>query len=245
MSEKLLKHYVKSILLEMSYEDVKTSKDPTDWVESAFQDPEEWGTDDPFRAMIRAAKRFGLEEFGIGSSRFVFYLGSGKVLKVARNVKGVEQNKLEAFAGRDPHVHSMLASVYEASTEYAWLVSELVSPLEDGDYKEAEKVCGVPWSDVRRILGLSSKTEVEATVSQITKKLDPESGRSGKVGDRSGSSCLTGKEFLESLGGFLDRYSGMLTGDIEKLSSWGVNDKGCLVLLDYGITRKKFEELYK
>ncbi len=245
MNEKLLKSYVRSMLLEMSYEDIKTSKDPLDWVEAAFQEPEEWNTKDPFRAMIRAAKKFGLEEFGMGSSRFVFNLKNGKVLKIARNSKGLEQNKLEAVAGRDPHVHSILASVYDASPEYAWLVAEFVNPLEDGEYKTAERVCGVAWSDVRRVLGLSNKAEVESTVSQVTKKLEPEESRNSKAKGRTGSGCPTGKEFLESLGSFLGRYSGMLTGDIEKLSSWGVNDKGCLVLLDYGITRKKFEELYK
>lgn len=243
MDDKLIRRYVRSVLTEMAYEDVKTSEDPTDWVEAAFQDPEDWGTDDPYRAMIRAARKFGLEEFGMGSSRFVFAMDGGKVLKIARNKKGVEQNKLEAFAGRDPHVHSMLASVYDSSPENVWLVSEFVEPLEDGDFKVAEDVCGVQWSEVRKVLGLSNKSDVDATVADNTRKMEKSSG--GKSERTKKSGCLVGDEFLEGLKGFLDRYQGMLTGDIAKLSSWGVSGKGCLVLLDYGITRKKFEELYK
>jgi len=248
MDEKLIRRYVRSVLSEMAYEDVKTSNDPTDWVEAAFQDPEDWDTDDPYKAMIRAARKFGLEEFGMGSSRFVFAMDSGKVLKIARNKKGVEQNKLEAFAGRDPHVHSMLASVYDSSPENAWLVSEFVEPLDDLDFKVAESVAGVSWEEVRKVLGLSSKTDAKVTAKAgdsetATKKLSIPRGHAGKR--PSGSGCLAGDKFLEGLKGFLDRYQGMLTGDIVKLSSWGVSGKGCLVLLDYGITRKKFEELYK
>lgn len=243
MDDKLIRRYVRSVLNEMAYEDVKTSEDPTDWIEAAFQDPEDWGTEDPYKAMIRAARKFGLEEFGMGSSRFVFAMDGGKVLKIARNKKGVEQNKLEAFAGRDPHVHSMLASVYDASPENVWLVSEFVEPLEDGDFKVAEDVCGVQWSEVRKVLGLSNKTDVDATVVDNTRKMEKSGG--GKSEKTKKSGCLTGNKFLEGLQGFLDRYQGMLTGDIVKLSSWGVSSKGCLVLLDYGITRKKFEELYR
>lgn len=237
----LLRRYVRSILNEMSYEDVKTSKDPADWVEAAFQDPEDWDTDDPFRAMIRAAKKFGLEELGIGSSRFVFSIDGERVLKIARNQKGVEQNKLELTAGRDAQVHDLLSSVYESSPEYAWLIAEAVEPLDDGDVKRAEELTGVPWIEVRRLLGLSDKEEFNATAEEVTSKL-----AGSKGGSRGGgTSCLRGAEFITALGGFLDRYRDMLPGDIVKLSSWGVNKKGCLVLLDYGITRKKFEEFYR
>lgn len=243
MNESLIRRYIKSVLCEMSYEDVMTSNDPTDWVTAAFHDPEEWGTDDPYRSMIRAARKFGLEEFGMGSSRFVFAMEGGKVMKIARNEKGVEQNKLESFAGRDPHVHSILASVYDTSPDHAWLVSEFVEPLEDSDFKVAEDVCGVPWSEVRKLLGLSNKTDVDATVVDDTRKIEKSGREKSKKSKRPG--CLTGEAFLDGLSGFLERYQGMLTGDIVKLSSWGVNKKGCLVLLDYGITRKKFQELYK
>lgn len=240
MSNSLIRAYVKAMLRE-AREDVEDSKDPLDWVQDAFNDPDGWGTNDPFRAMVRAAKSSGLEELGIGSSRFTFNMGNGKVLKVARNQKGVEQNKLEATAGRDPSVHDILASVYDWSEDHAWLVAEKVEPLSDLDYKEAEAATGVPWADVRNILGLSDKSEAELTIAQVTKKMD----KKGEKSVSAGGSCSTGREFLEQLGGFLDRYKDMLPGDIVKLSSWGINKKGCLVLLDYGITRKKFEELYK
>lgn len=236
MSIKLIKEYVRSILKE-DKEDIEDSDDPTDWVQDAFNHPESWGTEDPFKAMRRAASSFGLLELGLGSSRIVFEMGGGKVIKLARNQKGVEQNKLEETAGRDPEVHDLVASVYEASPDYAWLVAEAVEPLEDSEVKRAEKISGVPWIEVRRLLGLSDKEEFEATAAGIKGKMERGGG--------GGSSCLSGTDFINSLGEFLERYRDMLPGDIVKLSSWGVNKKGCLVMLDYGITRKKFQELYK
>ena len=240
MSQNLIRAYVRAVLNE-SKEDVEDSKDPIDWVEDAFNDPESWGTKNRFKAMRIAAESAGLFEFGVGSSRSVFDLGSGKVLKIARNNKGLVQNELEAFAGKDAHVNSMVASVYEAASQHNWLVSEFVEPLEDGDSKAAEAASGVPWADVRKVLGVSEKSEFKATADEITNKL--KSG--GAKEEKSTPGCPKGRDFLEMLVGFLDRYQDMLPGDIVKLSSWGINKKGCLVLLDYGITRKKFKELYK
>lgn len=240
MSENLIRAYIRAVLKE-SKEDVEkdeaASKNPIFWIEDAFQDPASWGAKNSFSAMRMAASDFGLLEIGLGSSRIVFEMGEGKVIKLARNEKGVEQNKLEYTAGRDPEVHDLLASVLDVADDYAWIIAEAVEPLDDGDVKKAEGVSGVPWIEVRRILGLSDKSEFAATAAGIKKKIE-------RLGDNTGSSCLRGAEFIDALGGFLDRYRDMLPGDIVKLSSWGVNKKGCLVLLDYGITRKKFKELY-
>lgn len=240
MSRNLIKAYVRAVLRETK-EDLAGSEDPLDWIQDAYNNPEEWGTDDPFRAMVRAAKDRNLEEVGIGSSRFTLGLSTGKVVKIARNQKGIEQNKLEATAGKDPYVHRILASVYDWSDDYAWIVAERLDPLEDGDFRAAESASGVPWADVREILGLSDKSEYKATAEEITNKLESKKEKSAE----SAPGCPRGRDFLELLIGFLERYKDMLPGDIVKLSSWGVNDKGCLVLLDYGITRKKFEEMYK
>jgi len=240
MSRNLIRAYVKEVLRE-TREDVADSNDPLDWIQDAYNDPKGWETDDPYRAMVRAAKDRNLEEVGIGSSRFTFGLGSERVVKIARNQKGIEQNKLEAPAGKDPYVHSILASVYDWSGDYAWIVAERLDPLEDGDFKVAESASGVPWADVREILGLSDKSEYKATAEEITNKLGLKSEKAVK----SAPGCPKGRDFLELLIGFLERYRDMLPGDIVKLSSWGINKKGCLVLLDYGITKKKFKELYK
>lgn len=241
MSKKLIREYVRSVLSEMSMEDVEESKDPLDWITAAWHDPDDWDAQDSFEAMVIAARKKGLRLIGVGSSRIVFSLGDDKVVKLARNERGVEQNKLEATAGRDPHVHKILASVLDMSDEYAWLVSDAVRPLEDGDGATAEKIIGIPWSSVRDLVGVGTSASDEATEVETQKTgVSQKKQAPGKA-----RGCLVGDGFLEALDDFLGRYSDMLPGDIVKLSSWGVSKNGCLVLLDYGITRKKFKELYR
>ena len=226
----------------MSLEDVKDSDDPLDWITAAWHYPSEWGGKDPFDAMQKAAEIKKLRFMGEGSSRIVYDLGGDRVVKLALDEKGVEQNKLEATAGRDPHAHKILASVLDMSDEYAWLVSEAVRPLGDSDGAIAEKIIGVPWRSVRDLVGVGTSSTDDATEAETQKAGEPR-----KKNEPTGKSrgCLVGEGFLEALDDFLGRYSDMLPGDIVKLSSWGVSKDGCLVMLDYGITRKKFRELYR
>ena len=54
-----LRSYVRKIIREMTRDDVETSGDPLDWLTAAYQEPEEWGTKNPFDAMKIAAQEFG------------------------------------------------------------------------------------------------------------------------------------------------------------------------------------------
>ncbi len=242
MNEKLIRTYIMTILNEMSYDDVKMSKDPLDWVTAAYHEPEAWNVDDPYIAMALAAKKAGLKPIGSpGSSRIVFEFDGSKVVKLARNNRGIEQNKLEAFAGKDPFMHKILAGVHDYSDEFAWIVSDKLRPLEDTDAATAEKFIGISWNEVREHLGVKASDAFAATVGQLGQK---NKTQLKTAGSRSGDK-LSGKTFLSYLDEFTSRYQDMLPGDLAKLSSWGVTPDGRLVLLDYGITRKKFIELYR
>lgn len=238
----VLKNLLKSLIVEMSKEDIRTSKNPLDWLTAAYEDHNAWKAKDQFEAMEKAAEEAGLKKIGFGTSRAVFDLGDNKVVKVALNEKGIEQNKLEIYAGKDPSVEAILAGTWDYSNDFAWLVSDKVHPLHDNSAAEAESIIGVSWQEVRKIIGVKWSSEFEATSK-------PESSESyddeHKKHQTAGSGCLTGQDFLDYLKNFLERYPGMLKQDIAKLSSWGVTADGCLVLLDYGITREKFLKLYK
>jgi predicted ABC-type ATPase len=234
-----LRLYVMSVLLEMSQEDVATSKDPLDWFTAAYQSPEEWGASDEFEAMLIAADKLNLKVVGTGSSRLVFDLKNNRVVKIARNNKGIEQNKLEASAGRDPQVERILASVWEFADDFSWVVADKVEPLEDGDGARAEKIVGISWNELRDLVNAGANRENAVTSVEGGETKTKKSVEKGTAG------CLKGDSFLSSVDYFMTRYEGLLPGDIAKLSSWGVTEQGCLVLLDYGITIKKFRELYK
>src|SRR5574337_1313778 len=70
-----------------------------------------------------------LQELGMGSSRIVFLLDNKRVLKVARNEKGIGQNKAELDAVTNTTLRQVFSKIYDYSSDFAWLVSELVRPL--------------------------------------------------------------------------------------------------------------------
>lgn len=104
---KLLKKYIKSLILEISQEDVEDSTNPLDWIIAAYEDYRSWHNEDgekstdEYYAMFDAAKSFGLTYLSRGSARRVFAIGSDKVVKLAKDKRGLAQNKIEAFAGND------------------------------------------------------------------------------------------------------------------------------------------------
>ena len=241
MKKDLLKAYIRELINEMAMEDVETSSDPLDWITAAYQSPEEWESKTPFEAMLKALSKFGLKQIGEGSSRLVFELDGNSVVKLAKDEKGLAQNELEVTAGRDPQVESIISGVLDYDPEFYWVVSKKVIPLHDAEVSKAEKIIGVPWNEVRKTMGLSARSEYDATAPVGGQK----SGVTQRVQLVGRENCMTGNDFLSAISSFMERYKDMLPGDLAKLSSWGITGEGCLVLLDYGITTKKFRELYK
>ncbi len=194
-----------------------------------------------FTAMQRAAEEFGLTKISMGSSRIVYDRGDGTVLKLARNTKGLAQNSVEAFAGRDPMINRVVAGVEKYSDEFAWLVSQKVEQL--GSQKEFENLTGIPWVDLRAAIGRPATSADAATVTAKPQAGSKSGG--GKTQGGGGAGCLRGDEFVQYLKDYLARYTGMLPGDLLKYDSWGRTAGGCVVLLDYGISEATFNKLYK
>jgi hypothetical protein len=207
------------------------------WIEAAWKEPEmfldpaavRYYGDSPtgkFFALQEAVRLFGKEFkqkeprlIGTGSSRYVYDLKDGTVLKLALDNKGIAQNSVEAFAGRDPSINRILAQVEDSSDEFVWLISEKVQPL----YKpEFEALTGIPWGSLKQ-------------------RLEEPAGSQRVVG----GGCLTGDEFIAYLKNYLEKYKGMLVDDILKIDSWGKTDSGCAVLLDYGASEAMFKKLYR
>ncbi len=199
----------------------------------------------PIKSILKKAVDLELEYLGSGTSRIVYGLGNNKVIKIALGDKGIEQNKLEAFAGKDAIVAKIIARVFDSDDEYYWIVSERLTPMADStDYKEAEDMVGVSWNDVREIFGLSKSAKVTGTVPQgaaaRAKSVAP-----AKAAGTAPSGCAKGKAFLDAVKQLKDRYTDLLPGDIVKIDSWGTTSKGCLVLYDYGITKKVYDKYYR
>jgi len=74
--------------------------------------------------------QYKLPYMGVGSSRIVYALSTGKVLKIALNDKGVAQNQAEHEVSRDPSLKYIGARVYETDPNYYWSVMEVAKIYE-------------------------------------------------------------------------------------------------------------------
>lgn len=70
-----------------------------------------------------------LPMMGMGSSRIVFALSGGKVLKIARNPKGLAQNEAEQDIYTDPNTKPVIARIFDADPNNEWVIAEIVQPL--------------------------------------------------------------------------------------------------------------------
>jgi hypothetical protein len=70
-------------------------------------------------------KQYGLPFLGKGSSRAVYALSTGKVLKIAINDKGMAQNEAERIVWQNPSTRYIGAKVFESDPNDHWAVMEV------------------------------------------------------------------------------------------------------------------------
>ena len=85
--------------------------------------------------VMALAKEHG-QKVGHGSGRTVFGLSSASVIKVARNHKGMAQNRMEADPRFRPYA-DVTAGVGAADPAGLWLIQQRATPISAGDW-EAE-----------------------------------------------------------------------------------------------------------
>ena len=77
-----------------------------------------------------------LKRISSGSSRIVFKIDNEKVLKLAKNNKGIAQNKIEGDLNlRNNWYSGILANVIDASDNNLWIEMELAKPVKNQDFK--------------------------------------------------------------------------------------------------------------
>ncbi len=76
-------------------------------------------------------EQYGLPFLGKGSSRAVYALSTGKVLKIAINDKGMAQNEAERIVWQNPSTRYIGAKVFESDPNDHWAVMEVAKIYED------------------------------------------------------------------------------------------------------------------
>lgn len=176
-----------------------------------------------------------LKRLGAGSSRIVFMIDDNTVLKLAKNTKGVAQNNEESKEAQDFYLHQigLFAEVYDYDENGLWIECEYCRPAKASDFK---KITGYDFSVIQ--------DWISYVYSQYT--------RNPLFRNHAPNPIFNTEEFednfeyslFQSIQDYMGNYGAEAIGDFKRLSSWGVNSKGELVIIDNGLTEEVFEKYY-
>ncbi len=171
-----------------------------------------------YQARIKYAEE-NLDHISSGSSRLVYKSPDETIIKLAKNDKGIAQNKAES----NPKMKSkFINKILSHADNYSWIETHYLDKISESDFKDMTKLEFEDFSDAIRY-GLKKVSESDKTKPKNFDKIKNE--EIYKEMKRIGESC------------------NLMPGDIARISSWGKKD-GHPILIDAGLTKEVFEEFY-
>lgn len=164
-----------------------------------------------------------LRRIGAGSGRIVYEINGNQVLKIAKNIIGIEQNEIEARSEIQQKYSDIVTFCYHSHANFLWIVMEKAKPVRTAQFKE---LCGFSWKDFQHYM-----THQNGILNNNT-KIFIEDG----VLDTGDNTILT-QRLIE-----LCQESGISLVDVSKITSWGVVERNgvpVLVLVDFGSIQTK------
>jgi hypothetical protein len=210
-----------------------------------------------------------LERIGHGSSRVVFAIDEGMVVKFSMSEVGDKQNEVEVEVFTNPKTRPVIARVYDVADDYSWLIAERAEQVWSGRIRE---LMGMDFRTLERYLGgaaimkyiyqlILSRTSGEQLPEYSSERLAHFLGEEflsadmDKINEVFDNYSRSLKSFEQRHWGgevpdeiraivLLNDYSDLALGDLMKHDSWGVTGEGRLVLFDYGATDQIIWEYY-
>lgn len=162
-----------------------------------------------------------------GSSRMVFRIDDEKVLKLAKNRKGLSQNKAEADMGYNEYYFTCIARVFEYDDDYMFVEMELANKCSKQDFL--------------RITGYDFETFVKFLRSEFNETQHEE------FSEEFIEDAYENNSIMCEISEFVRTYK-LPIGDIYRLEHYGVvKRKGeeYVVLIDYGLTQDVWNKHYQ
>lgn len=179
-----------------------------------------------------------LKKLGSGSSRTVYAVDDEKVLKMAKNPKGIAQN--EAESEYYLQTYGCFAKVYDYSDDYIYLEMQAARRAKKSDFKritgyDFETLCA--WIDyVHSWYARPSRFSYRNTdYDELFKSEQFEEE-------------LKNYSLFNNVKSYLCDYQLESVGDLKRLSSWGVvseNGEESLVIIDFGLNDEIANRYYK
>lgn len=173
-----------------------------------------------------------LKRISSGSSRIVYLIDDTKVLKLAKNKKGIAQNEIEASYSRYNDLNDILAQTFEFDEDnYLWVEMELARKVTPNIFKQ---VTGYSFENYCDLLSIYNDA-VNPSRYTHSHRL-PEDFIQASWED----------EFMYSVYQYLGNYD-VPVGDLLRLSSYGLvkrNGADTIVLIDYGVDKETMASYY-
>ena len=169
-----------------------------------------------------------LKRLSSGSSRIVYQIDDEKVLKLAKNQKGLAQNEAEIDFSDDYYVEGIVARTFEHHPDNKWVEMELAQKLTKSKFKS---IVGVNFEEYALAIKYHD-SEINPKRFSIRK---PDNFQD-----------MWENEFISSMFDFMANYD-IPPGDLQRLSTYGVvkrDGQDTVVMIDYGLTRGVLDTYY-
>ena len=188
-----------------------------------------WNRYHSYAALARVMSgKEGVDYVSSGSSRKVYKVSDTKVLKLAKNIKGSAQNNTEADWALPRY--GCVSDWYDVSNnDSIWILSELCHKAKQSDFRTK---LGISWRDYINY------------VRYICSERNPRNYRYFHI-ERPEKFSEWIEE--ENLLGYIYEYIGDFNppcGDLIRISSYGINTAGEIVLVDSGLSESVLSDHY-
>jgi hypothetical protein len=170
-----------------------------------------------------------LKKISSGSARIVYMIDNEKVLKLAKNEKGVAQCEVEIQWGNDYYFGGILAKTLDSHPDGLWVEMELARKVKKNDFKT---LADFNFDDLDTYL---RNTEQEMK------------GKKPIFGiDQNVKEVMQENEFVIQLVDLMNAM-GAPAGDMTRLNSYGIvkrDGHDTIVLIDFGLTNDVYSDYY-
>ena len=173
-----------------------------------------------------------LKRLNSGSSRIVYKIDDKKVLKLAKNKKGIAQNETEIDYSNYPDINFIFTKIFEYNQNNLWVEMELALPVKKDSFK--------------RITGYSFEEYCAAINNYANASTTPNKRSYDMPIDKSIVEHMWEDEFVYGMFQYIGNYDTPV-GDLKRLSSYGIvnrNGADTIVLVDFGITAGVCKDFY-
>lgn len=181
-----------------------------------------------FRKRIAYCEKH-LKRISSGSSRIVYQIDNEKVLKLAKNKKGLAQNEVEYTYSNDPYISDIFAEVLDADKHnFLWIEMELARKVTKPLFKS---IVGISFEEYAEVLQYYDSQANPRRYGGRTMK-EPEN-----MDEHWEDEFFRG--FFDYIGNF-----NVPVGDLMRINSYGIVRNNEIVLVDYGLDNEVASQHY-